>query len=362
MDDFFDNGGWKPQNARPVWFPRFRMPPRHFLDIADLSPDELVGVLDTADKIRTRVDGNVQLRRRVLRDQAIAFLTSKQSLRTGGAIAQAATRLGGKAETFSGNSMVDETGKTREPLTHMTECLQAQAYPVVFARLHKHEDIVQMSKVAGKTSVVNALTDQSHPLQALADIATLRRAKPGVQRPKVVFMADGNNVATSLGEASAMLGWDFVHSGPQERRIRNDRWEGMQHMASDSGATVTYEENPDAAVEGADMVYADVFASMGEKGKAAELKALLSRYKVTAKLMERAGPQALFGHCLPAEEAEVEPEVLHGPNSIVFPIAGARMDTTAAIIQLLLHDREVYSGNRLVRGAQRTYRSMVKNG
>lgn len=312
------------------------MSQRHFLEVSDLGRDELLSVLDRADVIREQMVSGRITDEALLHRRLVAFITTKQSLRTGASIAQAAAFWGGGAETFSGNSLVDETGKTREPIADITRCLEEQLYPVIFARLGGHDQLLAMKNAAKRASVVNALTDASHPLQALADVSAFRSARPSVERPKIVFTGDGNNVAVSQAEAVVTMGWDFVHSGPEERRIKADRWATIQELAHRFGGSASYEIDPQRAVEGADMLYADVFASMGQKYDAARLKALLGAYKITENLLRRAKPKAVVGHCLPEGGDEIEPEVLRGPQSIAFEIAGRRMDTTAAIMEMLL--------------------------
>lgn len=313
--------------------------PRHLTEIADLNQQELKNIIDEAIRMRLlRTAGTKEDHPQLLRT-AVAFLSTKESLRTQASIGQAAAYCGGQAVTFGKSAFIDEQGQPRESLHDMVRCLEEQGYPIIFARLHTHLQLLEMVGASKNASIVNALTDRHHPLQALADIAALKQRTKleKTERHRIVFMGDGGNVATSLGQATAILGWDFVYSGPEERRISEQEWEKINQLASAHGGSSRHELRPEAAVEGATLVYADVFASMGEKNNAQTLKQLLAPYKVTSALMERAGPHALFGHCLPAERGvEVDPEVMDGPRSIIYDIAGFRTDTTAALMQMLL--------------------------
>ena len=320
--------------------------PRHFTEIADLNQRELKSVIDEAMSIHSLRTTGPRERHSQLLQTAVAFLSTKESLRTQASIGQAAAYLGGQAVSFGRNAFVDEQGQPRESMHDMVRCLEEQGYPIIFARLHTHQQILEMVAACKSASTINALTDRHHPLQALADIAALKQCTKSVlddegkqkeKRHRIAFMGDGNNVATSLGQATAILGWDFVHSGPETRKIPDQEWKKIKQLASTYSGSSRYEPQPEEAVEGATLIYTDVFASMGEKSKAKALKEVLAPYKVTSALMERAGPNALFGHCLPAErDVEVDSDVIDGPQSIVYTIAGYRMDTTAALMRMLL--------------------------
>jgi len=315
-------------------------PLRHFTEIRDLNRSELESILQRAQEIHRKLHALPKKTHGPLQNSAVVYLSSKESLRTQCSIEQAATYLGGHAVSPGLRALRDETGKLREPVSDMVRCLEEQGYPLIFARLHHHDEILEMSHAARRASVVNALTDQHHPLQALADAEAFLLHRPTVKKPKIVFLGDGNNVATSLGQISAMLGWDFVHSGSEERKIHPAQWQKILELADVHGGSARFLSHPEAAVEGAHFVYADEFASMGEKEKIGELQEKLAPYRVTSALMARAASDALFGHCLPAERGrEVDTEVIDGPQSIVFSIAGCRTDTTAALMEFLLEER-----------------------
>ncbi len=316
------------------------MPIRHFLDVDDLTSPELINVLDRSDEIRSEYESQHVVGTNLLNRRMVALLTLKESLRTDASIAIAADHLGGTSKTFSGNSSLDELGHPREPIADMGRCLDQMGYAMIFARLGSHKHLLELAHATKKAHVINALTDSSHPLQALADMAAFRRVRSDVQWPHVAFLGDGNNVAFSLAQAVTKLGGHFRFGGPQKHAIHPDLWEQVQINAKVHGGSAIMTQDPEEAVDGAHFVYTDVHASMGQKSNAKERKAALSPYRVTSALMNRARQGAVFGHCLPAQVGEeVDEEVLYGPQSIVFEIAGARMDTTAALMELLMKSR-----------------------
>ncbi len=313
--------------------------PPHVNETADLGRENLDNILSEAKQIHERKLARDSERETPLRNQTVVFLTQKESLRTEASIRQAAAILGGQVYAPSKNSMFDETGKQREPLSDMTRCLDAMGYPIIFARTKTQAEIQEIMGAARRASVVNALCNRHHPLQSLADAEAFMLQRPEIKKPRVVFSGDGNNVANSLGQVSAMLGWDFVHTGAEERKIHRDDWGKIQELAAEYGGSASYEQNPERAVDGAHYVYTDVFASMGQKHESEHLDQLLAPYRVTQQLMERADKNAAFGHCLPKGKSEVDDEVMYGPQSIAFEIAGCRMDTTAALIKMLINSR-----------------------
>lgn len=319
--------------------------PQHYTKVTDLTQEQLQWVLAEAASLRLpimngRAIAGEGTREKILDGTSVAWWSTKESLRTGASIQQAATKLGGGVFTVGKSSLVDELGKEREPTDHMIRCLEQQGYPIVFARLHSHGQIMQMVQAAERMHVINALCDEHHPLQAIADIEGYMIKRPDrPQKPKVTFMGDGNNVANSLGGAAALLGWDFVHSGPEDRRIKPANWAELERIAAKHGGSVTYEERPEAAMEGADYAYGDVFASMGEKSDKAALEAKMSRWRMTPQLIERANEGIAYGHCLPVDPkwSEVDPEVFNDPEvCIAFTIAGCRVDANIAMMELLL--------------------------
>lgn len=331
----------------PARRPEFSTPtPQHYTRVTDLTQEQLRWVLDEAVSLRLPIlngqpiAGEGTGRKHILQDTAVAWWSTKESLRTGASIEQAATKLGGSVYSVGKSSLVDELGKEREPTNHMIRCLEQQGFPIVFARVHTNEQIMKMVKAAQRLHVINALCNEHHPLQAIADIEGYmlhRTDRP--KQPQVTFMGDGNNVANSLAGATALLGWNFVHSGPPDRRIKADNWTDLERVAEENGGSVKYVEDPEAAMEGTDFAYGDVFASMGEKFDKAALEAKMARWRMTRKLIERGNKGIAYGHCLPVDPnwSEVDPDVFDDPEvCIAFTIAGCRVDANIAMMELLM--------------------------
>ena len=316
--------------------------PRHFLSLQDLNRDELDGILAEAKDIRSQVESRVFRGTKPLDRQLVGFTTVKPSLRTSASIGFAANYLGGSSKDLGPTSLTDKKNlKVREPLEHVTKVLEGQGYPFLFARVYEDEDLHRMKKGRKSMHIINALSDTEHPLQALADMQALQLARPDLQRPKVVFTGDGNNVATSLGQATVMEGGRFIHTGPESRKIPDKQWGEIESLAKVYGGSAAYMQTPQEAVPDADLVYADVFTSMGQESEEESLNRILEPYQVTQQLMDRAGPQALFGHCMPAKLGiEVTEEVFEGPQSIAILIASCRMDTVAALMRFFSGQRE----------------------
>jgi len=186
--------------------------------------------------------------------------------------------------------------------------------------------------------VINALTDEEHPCQALADMLTLREALGSLAGRTLAFVGDGNNVAASLAQAGAMLGMHVRIGSPEGFELPAHVVAGAQAAARD-GATITLVNNPAEAVRGADAVYTDAWTSMGQEAETDLRDRVFRPYQVNRKLMAVAGKDAVFMHCLPAHRGhEVTDEVMDAPSSLVFEQAENRLHAQKALLVLLLGD------------------------
>ncbi len=313
------------------------MPPFHLNRTSDLSLDELDSLLAESKRVAERVRTKTPEPSTPMRDQMALWLSTKDSFRTASSIQAAVTRLGGNVMPYT-NLLSSETKEMREPLAHLVGCADAMGYRVAFARLHTQQQTLEMIGASKNMAIINALNDKDHPLQSFADAAALEERTGVSKGKKVVFMGPGNNnVTVSLAEVAAMRGWEFIHTGPQGHRIPEDRFEELQELARKGGGSVRYVEDWSEAVPDATMVYTDVHASMGQKDQATQLKKMLAGYKLTQAVMDRAGPQALIGHCLPAEDAEIDVHLadIDHPQSIIYPIAGYRAHTATALLRMI---------------------------
>jgi ornithine carbamoyltransferase len=205
------------------------------------------------------------------------------------------------------------------------------------ARVFAHADILALAQYA-RVPVVNGLSDYNHPCQGLADFLTIVEYKGwGLGGKRLAFIGDGNNVAVSLIFGASMLGMDFAIAGPPGYELPADVWVLGQKLAAESGSTLLATHDPREAVAGADVVYTDVWASMGQEEEAAERARIFAPYQVNEGLMALAKPDAIAMHCLPAHRGqEITDGVCDGPNSALWDQAENRMHAQKAVLVELL--------------------------
>jgi len=287
--------------------------PSDLLKVSDLEASSLTALLDLAADMKTRPHGFVE----ALRGDTLVCFFEKPSTRTRVSFAAAAERLGMFPLLIRPDELQLGRGETIED-TARTLSGYAQA---IVVRTFAQETVERLADAA-TAPVVNALTDDHHPCQALADVLTLRERFGRLEGLRVAYIGSGNNVATSLAEAGALLGVHVVVGCP----------EGYE-----PGVEVEVVHDPLEAVAGADAVYTDVWVSMGEESEREKRVATLERFRVDAKLMAAARADAVFMHCLPAHRGEeVTAEVIDGPQSIVWQQAENRLPTEEALLLALV--------------------------
>src|ERR1700682_339941 len=286
---------------------------RDFLDIADLDAKELRYVLDLAHAIKAR-----RWSRKPLTGRHIAMLFQKPSHRTRVSFEVGIARLGGTTTTLSEQDV--QLG-VRETVSDAARVLDRYVDGVV-ARLRSHADMLELAAASARP-VINGLTDRSHPCQVLADLVTLEEVGGGLPGQHVVFVGDGNNVAASLIEASALAGFALTVVSPLGYEPKADVIERARSIsAGPLRVTLTSDL---AAIDGATAIYTDVWASMGQESERDERHKVFAEYQVNQAAMD-AAPGAVFMHCLPAHRGEeVTDEVIDGPRSVVFDQAGNRL-------------------------------------
>ncbi len=283
---------------------------RHFLEVDDLSPGELVRVLDLAELASDA---------RILADRSVALYFEKPSLRTRHSCEAAVTRLGGHAVTFARHEV--EIG-AREPAPDVARVLSGY-HAALGARVFDHQLVVDLA-AAASVPVVNLLSDLGHPCQALADLLTMRAEFGDLSGRTVAWIGDYNNVARSLTLGAAMLGMRVQIAaptgyGPTEEDIDRLIAAGL------SGAPVVTLRAEEAAA-GADAVHTDVWASMGQEGEADLRRRAFEGFQVDDRVMAAAGDAAIFMHCLPAHRGEeVSASVADSPRSRMITQAHNRM-------------------------------------
>jgi ornithine carbamoyltransferase len=211
---------------------------------------------------------------------------------------------------------------------------------VIMARVFAHQDVLDLAK-HGSVPVINGLSDLLHPCQALADYFTLRERKGSLERLKVAYVGDGNNVCHELMIGAVKLGMSFACASPKGYEPNQLIVKAAARDAQKARVAVpVVTADPMAAVAGADVVYTDVWASMGQEKEAEARREAFHGYQVTAAMMAAAHPDAVFMHCLPAHRGEeVAAEVIDGPQSVVFDEAENRLHTQKALLVLLMSAR-----------------------
>jgi ornithine carbamoyltransferase len=293
---------------------------RDFLDVADLSAEEFRKVLDLAHAIKAG-----SWLQRPLQGRHIAMLFQKPSHRTRVSFEVGIARLGGTATTLSEQDV--QLG-VRETVSDAARVLDRYVDGVV-ARLRSHADLLELASASAKP-VINGLTDRSHPCQVLADLVTLEEVKGELPRQHVVYIGDGNNIATSLIEASALAGFRLTVVSPAGYEPKAGVLERARSI-SEQPLQVELSSRL-AGIDDATAIYTDVWASMGQESERDERRRAFAPFQVNQAVMD-AAPGAVFLHCLPAHRGEeVTDEVIDGPRSVVFDQAENRLYAQMAIM------------------------------
>ena len=293
---------------------------RDFLDVADLSSGELRQVLDLAHAIKAG-----RWSQRPLEGRHIAMLFQKPSHRTRVSFEVGIARLGGTSTTLSEQDV--QLG-VRETVADAARVLDRYVDGVV-ARLRTHADLLELAAASAKP-VINGLTDRSHPCQVLADLVTLEEVNGDLSRQHVVYVGDGNNIAASLIEASALAGFRLTVVSPTGYRPKADVLERARSITKEPLQVELTSRL--AGFDDATAIYTDVWASMGQESERDERRQAFAPYQVNQAVMD-AAPDAVFLHCLPAHRGEeVTDEVIDGRRSVVFDQAENRLYAQMAIM------------------------------
>lgn len=294
----------------------------NFLSVSDLTPERLTAVLELAREVKQRPDDYST----ALAGRSIGLFFAKQSLRTWVACDIAAIQLGAHPLSIRD----DNTGMgTRETPGDVGRVLE-RYLDLLALRVHRHSDLVEIANHV-QMPLVNLLSDEEHPCQALADLQTVAEVRP-LSRTTITYLGDGNNVCHSLMLAAAMSGARMHIAGPPGYEPDPE----LVEVARKYGE-VTLFTDPEEAVVGSDVVYTDVWASMGQESEAELRRRHFEPYRVTLELFERAGPEAMFMHCLPAHRGEeVVDAVMDHPRSLVFDQAENRLHSFKSLLLTLL--------------------------
>lgn len=295
---------------------------RDFICIYDWTPEELDQLLATADLLKMRQ--KMGIADQPLKGKTLGMIFTKNSTRTRLSFEVGIYQLGGMGLFLSSNDLQLRRGETIAD----TARVLSRYLDGIMIRTFAHKDVTDLAEYAD-IPVINGLTDWQHPCQAMGDLMTIREKKRHLDGLKLVFVGDGNNVAHSLMEAGAKFGMEVVVACPAGH-------EPDPAVTARTGAHVIVDDLP-VAMFGADVVYTDVWASMGQEAEAEARAKLFRPYQVNRELMAQAKPDALFMHCLPAHRGdEVTDEVMDGPNSVVWDQAENRLHIQKAIMALVM--------------------------
>ena len=292
---------------------------RHLLEMDDLTADELALVLDLAEEPRPEP---------VLVGRGMALVFEKPSVRTRNSMEMAVVQLGGHPVAMRGDEVGIDRRETAEDVARTLACYNAAIGARVFSHL-----VLERMAVVSAVPVVNLLSDEAHPLQALADLLTLRSAWGKLDGRVLAYVGDGNNVCRSLGLAGALAGMEVRVACPPDYAVPAVHVDRVRAAGAELVQTARAEE----AAAGADAVYTDVWASMGQEEQATDRRRAFEGFTVDERVMAAAAPDAVFLHCLPAHRGEeVAAGVVDGPSSRVWEQAANRMHAARGLLRFLL--------------------------
>jgi ornithine carbamoyltransferase len=301
---------------------------RHFIDLWDLSPDDACGLIAHALRLK---QGDWHGKRPLpLTGRTLGLLFEKPSLRTRVSFEAAIARLGGNAIFLRGE---DVGLGIRESVADFARVL-SQYVDAMAVRTFAHSTVEELARNAA-VPVINALSHAAHPCQAMADLMTISELRGPLKGRSLLFIGDGNNVAMSLAVASALMGAHFVLAAPKEYEFSSDFQ--ARFAARFPTIPLVVERDLKKAVKGAEVIYTDVWASMGQEHEAAERRAVFAPFQVNEGLIAQAARDVIFMHCLPAHRGEeVTSEVLDGPASQVLLQAANRVHFQMALLLWLM--------------------------
>lgn len=305
---------------------------KHFLDLASWDSAEIKHILDLAVHLkRERLTGG---NRPVLQNKILGMIFQKPSLRTRVSFEVAMTHLGGTALMLGPQEI--GLGK-RESVPDVARVLSSFV-DVIMARVFEHEHVTELAQWS-RVPVINGLSDDYHPCQAMADMLTIYERLGHLEGVKVAYVGDGNNVAASLLYACAHFGCDFSIATPEGYELPQSVRDIAAPLVARSGISVTESVHIDPAIENADVLYTDTWISMGQEDEAQERRATFDGYQINDDLLSKTGKESIVLHCLPAHRGEeITDSVMDGAQSAVFQQAENRLHAQKAIlVHLLAH-------------------------
>jgi ornithine carbamoyltransferase len=328
-------GAFRARVARPSTPGRVRSYPKDLLSVLDLGAEGVAEALQIASRLkRERKLGRRAPTAQALAALHVALLFDKPSLRTRATFEIAVRELGGDVIVPSQDGVLG----ARETVADVARNLERWVACAV-VRTFAQDRLAAFAAAAPRLHVINALTDEEHPCQALADVLTLQELWGSLTGRTIAFVGDGNNVASSLVHAAMLTGVHVRLASPEGYDLPASVVSAAARVSRD-GATLTLLRDPAEAVAGVDAVYTDVWTSMGQESQTSTRQSIFAPYQVNAALMARASSEAVFMHCLPAHRGEeVTDEVMDSPASVVFDQSENRLHAQKAILLMLLANR-----------------------
>jgi len=303
---------------------------RSLLTLRDISRDELFVILNKAKVLKADIKQGRTIT--VLKNKIVGILFEKPSTRTRAGFEVATLRLGGKAIYLSSSELQLTRG---EPVKDTARILGSYMDALI-ARVHDHQTVEELAQHAG-VPVINALSNFTHPTQAVCDLFTILEVKGKLEGLKMAYIGDGNNVCQSLLLGCALAGMNITATCPKGYYPHQDILRHAKQIAEQTGSNIGIVEEPKKAAEGADVLYTDVWVSMGEEKQKEKKLKVFQGYQIHRDLLKVAAKEAVVMHCLPAYRGlEITDEVIEGPQSIVWQQGENKMYGAAAILDFFL--------------------------
>ncbi|MCX6013061.1 MAG: ornithine carbamoyltransferase [Chloroflexi bacterium] len=299
---------------------------KDFISISDLSAKDLLELIKNARKLKKQPFNTL------LSGKILALVFEKPSLRTRVSFDVAMKQTGGYTIYLSDK----EVGLgVREPVADVSRVL-SRYVNIIVARTFAHQSIIDMAKWSS-VPVINALSDYEHPCQALADILTIEEKKGKLEGLHLAYLGDGNNCANSLLLAAVLTGLNVTIASPVGYQINDEILQKAKEYEKKSGSKIIITEDPAAAIKDADVVYTDVWTSMGQEAESVQRKKIFKGYKINNKMLKLAKKDAIVMHPLPAHYGEeIEADIINGHQSVVFDEAENRLHVQKAVLIKLL--------------------------
>ena len=306
---------------------------KDFISLHDLTKEEISALLELSIKLKDETKKGIE--HHLLKGKTLVMIFSKSSTRTRVSFEVGMTQLGGYPLFLSANDIQLGRGETIYDTAKVLE----RYLDGIMIRTFSHDDVIELAEHAD-IPVINALTDLLHPCQVLADLQTIYEKKGTLEGLKFAYIGDGNNMANSIMYGCGKMGLDCAIGCPEGYEPDAEVTENAKDDFKKSGANLLITADPVEAIKNADIVYTDTWVSMGQESEKAERQKLFMPYQIDEKLFKNAKSDAIFMHCLPAYRGfEVTPEVIDGPNSVIFDEAENRLHAQKAIMATLMSDK-----------------------